>query len=201
MKKIISLLIILFIIITSIMSFCPQVTAWDRSLIFFLQGVLKNIPVIIPLLPDCILYSIMIAIPIIGFSIYFIKKRWWFDLILICSVPLVTFLLNCIIKPLVHRPRPPYELQLVIHPESFSYVSSHSLVTCSLYGMVIYYINKYCQNRNVKILITTISVIWILFVGFSRIWLGVHYPTDVLGAYVLGLALVFSFIKALELKK
>ena len=194
LRKII-ILAAIFILLTFLIIFCPVVTQWDRSLIIFVQNHLSFLPLWVPMLPDCILYSAMIIVPIAGFGIFFIKKRLRKDLILFCSVPLVTFLLNCILKPLVHRSRPPMEYQITsIHPDSFSYVSSHSLVTICLWGMVIFYLNKYCKNRVLKIAGISVAILWILFVGLSRIWLGVHNPTDVLGAYVLGLVLVTVYI-------
>ena len=194
LRKII-ILAAIFILLTFLIIFCPVVTQWDRSLIIFVQNHLSFLPLWVPMLPDCILYSAMIIVPIAGFGIFFIKKRLRKDLILFCSVPLVTFLLNCILKPLVHRSRPPMEYQITsIHPDSFSYVSSHSLVTMCLWGMVIFYLNKYCKNRVLKIAGISVAILWILFVGLSRIWLGVHNPTDVLGAYVLGLVLVSLYI-------
>ena len=189
------LLLAIFIIFSIIVETCPIIDLWDKTSILHLQSVLKNLPLWIPLLPDCKLYSIMIALPLIVGSIWFFKKREYKSIIFLCSIPLVTFLLNCIIKPLVHRPRPPFEMQLVVHPHSFSYVSSHSLVTICLWGMVIYFIHNYCKNKVWRYLGIIFSVIWILFVGFSRVWLGVHNPTDVFGAYLLGLFLLSIYIK------
>ncbi len=194
MKKAI-ILITVFILYTIIIKICPAITLWDKSVIVHIQALLRELPLYLPLLPDCKLYSLMIAIPLISGSVYFLKKREWLKAGFICSIPLVTFLLNCIIKPLIHRVRPPFELQQVIHPHSFSYVSSHSLVTFALYGMIIYYFYKYCQNKFIKYSVITLSLCWILFVGLSRIWLGVHYPTDVLGAYILGFILLMFYSK------
>ena len=194
MKK--TLLLFAIFIIFSITSItCPIIELWDRVFILHLQEILKNIPLWIALLPDCKLYSIMIALPLIIFGIWFLKRKEYKLFFYFCSIPLVTFLLNCIIKPLVHRARPPFEMQIAIHPESFSYVSSHSLVTICLWGMVIYFINKYCKNQSLKIAGIIFSILWILFVGVSRIWLGVHHLTDVIGAYLLGLVLISCYIK------
>ena len=197
MKK--TLLLFAIFIIFSITSItCPIIELWDRIFILHLQEMLKNIPLWIALLPDCKLYSIMIALPLVIGSILFFNRKEYKSIVSFCSIPLVTFLLNCIIKPLVHRARPPYEMQIAIHPDSFSYVSSHSLVTICLWGMVIYFINKYCQNRALKIAGIIFSILWILFVGVSRIWLGVHHLTDVIGAYLLGLFLLSCYIKIFE---
>ena len=192
------LLIAIFIIFSFTLVSCPIIDLWDKAFILHLQGVLKNLPLWIPLLPDCKLYSIMIALPLIVESIWFFKKKEYKSIIFLCSIPLLTFLLNCIIKPLVHRARPPFEMQLAIHPQSFSYVSSHSLVTLCLWGMVIYFISKYCKNKALKVLGIMISILWILFVGISRIWLGVHNPTDVIGAYLLGVFLLSIYIKIFQ---
>ena len=189
MKKII-LLSLLFIIYTYLITFCPIITLWDEGLIASIQDNLKDLPTLIPVLPDFSLYSIMIAIPLICGSIFYFKKKKYFNIILLNSIPLITFLLNCIIKPLIHRTRPPFEMQISIHPDSFSYVSSHSLITFCLWGIVIYFINKYIENKAIKTVLILLSVLWIVFVGFSRIWLGVHHPSDVLGAYILGLCLL-----------
>ena len=197
MKK--TLLLFAIFIIFSITSItCPIIELWDRVFILHLQEILKNIPLWIALLPDCKLYSIMIALPLIIFGIWFFKRKEYKRIFYFCSIPLVTFLLNCIIKPLIHRARPPYEMQIAIHPNSFSYVSSHSLVTICLWGMVIYFINKYCQNRALKVVGIIFSILWILFVGVSRIWLGVHHLTDVIGAYLLGLFLLSVYTKLFE---
>ena len=197
MKK--TLLLFAIFIIFSITSItCPIIELWDRVFILHLQEMLKNIPLWIALLPDCKLYSIMIVLPLIIFGIWFLKRKEYKSIVYFCSIPLVTFLLNCIIKPLVHRARPPYEMQIAIHPDSFSYVSSHSLVTICLWGMVIYFINKYCNNQVLKIAGIIFSILWILFVGVSRIWLGVHHLTDVIGAYLLGLFLLSCYIKIFE---
>lgn len=197
MKK--TLLLFAIFIIFSITSItCPIIELWDRVFIMHLQEILKNIPLWIALLPDCKLYSIMIVLPLVIFGIWFLKRKEYKSIVYFYSIPLVTFLLNCIIKPLVHRARPPYEMQIAIHPDSFSYVSSHSLVTICLWGMVIYFINKYCQNRVLKVLGIIFSILWILFVSVSRVWLGVHHLTDVIGAYLLGLFLLSCYIKIFE---
>jgi len=189
MKKII-FLILFFIIYTLLIKLCPVITLWDKGFIMNVQTMLKDLPLIIPLLPDFKLYSVMIFLPLVVGSVFYFKNKNYLNIIFLCSIPLITFLLNCILKPTIQRIRPPYEMQIAIHPDSFSYVSSHSLVTCCVWGIVIYFINKNVQNVKLKYGLIAFCIGWILFVGFSRVWLGVHYPSDVIGAYILALILL-----------
>lgn len=200
MKKYI-FLIILFVAYSIIINSCPVVTQWDRSFIVFVQNLLHNLPTIIPLLPDFYLYSAMIVIPLVVGAIYFLKNKSYAEAVCILSVPLVTFLLNCIVKPTIHRARPPFELQIAVHPDSFSYVSSHSLVTCCLWAMICYFVFKNTTNKALRAITLFVAIGWTLFVGFSRIWLGVHNPTDVIGAFILASILVLSYIDLLKFAK
>ena len=200
MKKKLIFLIIFFIIYTVIVNFCPVITQWDRSIIVWVQDLFGKFPSSIPYHAGSWLYSSLITIPIIVGIIYFFRKLLLIDLILFASAPAVAYILNkVIIKNIVQRPRPPIDMQLVTHKASFSYVSNHTIVTCTLWGLVIYYLLKYCENKHLKIIGVAFGIFWILFEGFSRIWLGVHNPTDVLGSYILAGILLFIYINLIKL--
>jgi len=198
MKKIV-ILILLFIIYTILVCFFPQVTNFDTEIIICLQSKFRNIPSFIPVLMDCKVYSALIALPVIAGFIFFFRRYLLIDIILFCSSPLAAYLLNIFIKNIVRRPRPPLELQIVVQPSTFSFVSSHTLITTVLWGLVIFYTNKYCKNIILKIFTVIFSMLWILSVGLSRIWLGVHNPTDVFGGYFLGIILVYTYIKLINM--
>jgi undecaprenyl-diphosphatase len=198
-KKYIIALIILFIIYAIVVNTCPVVTQWDRSVIIALQDSLKGLPLWIPSLMDTEIYASLIVIPIIVGAVYFFKKYLLIDLVLFSSAPLVAYIFNHIFKMIVHRPRPPLELQIVVQPGNYSFVSSHTFITCSLWGLVIYYLLKYCKNKILKYAGITIGILWMGFVGFSRIWLGVHNPTDVLGGYFLAVILLLIYINLIKL--
>lgn len=200
MKKIFSILT-LFVLFTITTKFCPIITKWDEIFIAFFQNKLSFLPYIIPLLPDKSLYSVMIAIPLISGGFWGLKNRKYIETVFLWSIPLVTFLFNCIIKNLIQRERPPFELQAVIHPDSFSYVSSHSLVTFCLWAFVAYLVVNNAKSTVFKRFIVIIAIIWTLFVGFSRIWLGVHNPTDVIGAYILGCLLYTIYTELIKVIK
>lgn len=187
-------LIILFIIFSVVINTYPTITLWDRELIVGIQNLLKEVPQWIPTAFDGALYALMIVLPLLFAFVYFITKKRYFDVAFLGAVPLITYGFSSILKHIVERPRPPLELHLSVHPGGFSYVSSHTLISFCLWGMIIYYLINFCENKVLKILGITFASTWMVLIGFSRAWLGVHNPTDVLAAYLLGIILLTIYI-------
>jgi membrane protein DedA with SNARE-associated domain/membrane-associated phospholipid phosphatase len=82
-----------------------------------------------------------------------------------------------------HRPRP----ELAVYAEhSFSFPSGHATIAVAFYGFIGYLLMRFVQswNRKVNILFTTILII--IAIGFSRVYLGVHYISDVWSGYLVG---------------
>ena len=180
MKKLIALVIV-FILYTISIKTCPVITEWDKSVIIFVQGLLNILPVTIPLLADCILYWIMIFIPIVLSYVWGLKVKNFTPAIAMTVVPLIAYMSKFILKPIFQRPRPPMDLQIAVHPHSFSYVSTHSLLTFTVWGLVIYFLCKYCENKYLKYAGILFAALWILFVGLSRVWrifVGVYFNND-----------------------
>lgn len=197
MKNIL-ILLILFILLTFAVCFVPSLTDFDIVIIKSVQSFLQNLPVWIPYSAGKAAYTVMIITPLVIGGGYFIIKKMYRNAIVFCSVPVVAYLLNTLIKMVIQRVRPPHYLHLANHPHSFSYVSRHTFVSTCLWGMVIYFTYKYIQNKILRNFIIILSVFWIIFAGFSRIWLGVHYPTDVLGAYILAGIILLICIKSIK---
>lgn len=119
------------------------------------------------------------AITLITLSIAFIfliKDKKYSKLIIINLV--VSFILNRILKLIIARPRPP-RLQLVLE-SGYSFPSGHSMVSFAFYGFLIYLINKKVKSKKIKYSSIIFLSLLILCIGISRIYLGVHYVTDVL---------------------
>lgn len=108
-------------------------------------------------------------------------------------------ILNYIIKILVKRPRPNI-LQLV-NETSYSFPSGHTMVSVVLYGFLNYLIIKSTINKKLKICLITILSIIPLLVMISRIYLGVHYFSDVMAGMFLSIAYLLIVIDILERKK
>lgn len=112
-------------------------------------------------------------------------------------------ILNLIIKNIVQRPRP--EGYRLISEFGYSFPSGHSMVSTAFYGFIIYLIWKKVKNKKLKYISCTLLGILIILIGFSRIYLGVHYASDVIGGFALSIAylvLITGILKSfLQLKK
>lgn len=107
--------------------------------------------------------------------------------------------LNKGIKYLVRRDRP-ISTNWLVEEDGFSFPSGHSMLSIGVYGFLIFLIYK--SNLKLlykRILITILSII-ILIVGISRIYLGVHYPSDVLGGYIITTIYLVVFITVINVK-
>lgn len=102
-----------------------------------------------------------------------------------------------IMKYIFQRPRPDLALRL-IEQGGYSFPSGHSMNCLVSYGILIYLLLKYCENRRLaKILSVGLGLLTIL-IGFSRVYVGVHYPTDIIGGWSLGIAVLVAMIYVFE---
>ena len=106
-------------------------------------------------------------------------------------------LLGYILKASFRRPRPAPFYGLAT-PESFSFPSSHALVALCFYAVLAHLVNSGIRSSGVRTGIRAIAVSVVLAIGFSRIYLGVHYPSDVLAGYAAGTVWVAAIIGTLS---
>lgn len=101
--------------------------------------------------------------------------------------------LNTILKLITQRPRPTLNPLVIEH--SLSFPSGHSMNSFIFFMTVAYFYYHFTHKKKYSLLAFFIASIIILCVGISRIYLGVHYPSDVLGGYIAGLLwLLFVFL-------
>ena len=100
--------------------------------------------------------------------------------------------LNQLIKKILQRPRPT-EFR-IIEETGYSFPSGHSMVSMAFYGYLIYLIYKYVKNKYVKWISITLLGILICLIGISRIYLGVHYTSDVLGGFLISISYLIIYI-------
>ena len=126
---------------------------------------------------------IIIIILAISASIYFRDRKITLSIFL--NLAIVLFI-NQSLKRIVQRPRP-IEYR-IIDEGGYSFPSGHSMGSMAFYGFLIYLIFKKVKNKKLKILEIVLLSILIVLIGLSRIYLGVHYISDVLAGYFLTLA-------------
>ena len=87
-------------------------------------------------------------------------------------------------KDFFHRPRPDY--WVAIHETSASYASGHAVLSLTFYGLLAYIVSRSSLPANVRSAAVAVAALWILATGWSRLALGAHYLSDVIGGYLLG---------------
>lgn len=128
---------------------------------------------------------------------YFSIKNWRIPLFATIVV-LSTFLVNIVLKNLFARLRPDETLRLVeISEGSLSYPSGHSMTAIAFYGFLALLVIRTKVKSYLKVLINLVLIVLILVVGISRIYLGVHYPSDVLAGFWTGLICLMVFAIAI----
>lgn len=99
------------------------------------------------------------------------------------------------IKILVQRPRPNSKLYF---ESSFSFPSTHATIAIAFYGFLFSLFLKKIKSKKKKILLFSIFLLFVFLIGLSRLYLGVHYLSDVLVGYILG---IFWLILAILISK
>jgi len=111
---------------------------------------------------------------------------------LLAASSLLTTGCNNLLKLLFHRIRPEDVLPLVSQ-NSFSFPSGHAMSSLVFYGLLIYLLLRRIKNKPASCCLTGLLCVLIFFIGLSRVYLGVHYPTDVLAGWSMGLCLLILF--------
>ena len=101
-------------------------------------------------------------------------------------------ILNQLLKRILQRPRPT-EFR-IIEETGYSFPSGHSMISMAFYGYLIYLIYKYVKNKYIKWTAIVLLSILICCIGISRIYLGVHYTSDVLGGFLISLSYLVIYI-------
>ncbi len=108
------------------------------------------------------------------------------------TLPLAIFGSGIIIqtvKLIVQRPRPaavPHGFQPLLHETGYSFPSGHSLIAMTVYGLLGYFALGLFRGRAARLIVRVLTVLVVFAIGASRVYVGVHYPTDVLAGWTAG---------------
>ncbi len=134
-------------------------------------------------------YRVIVSIILL---VLLFEKRKQLGLIL-ASITGVSTLLMFWLKDFFARPRPT-EIVALSSESTFSYPSGHALAAMVFYGMILFLIHRNIKDRILSRLLQVMLGILIFLIGISRVYLGVHYMSDVLAGFALGYALLMMGI-------
>lgn len=127
--------------------------------------------------------KVVLLIIFIAIIVCLVKKKKFYPLGLLIATGGSSFS-TWLIKQLVLRQRPP-SAQVFLE-DSFSFPSGHSTIALALFGFLTYLLIKESQQKAVRIFYLLTGSLIIFLIGFSRLYLGVHWTSDVLGGYLVG---------------
>lgn len=133
----------------------------------------------------------VVGMPVLAVSLMVllaVRRRSWTPVILVCAAGLGSLLMTIAGKDLVGRTRPPLSLAVPPYEHSPSFPSGHTLNAVVIAGVIAYLLVLRRRSRRGRVLTVTLATVFALTMGLSRVFLGHHWFTDVLAAWVLGLA-------------
>jgi membrane-associated phospholipid phosphatase len=140
-----------------------------------------------------------VGLGIIVFLVY--REKNWQPRVAVWVIALLGGqLLNLALKAWFARPRPVFDNPIAT-AAFYSFPSGHAMMSIITYGLAAYFLIVNTQRRSRKLLILTITVLIVALVGLSRLYLGVHYLSDVGAGYAAGGVWLITCITALDFLK
>lgn len=118
---------------------------------------------------------------------FFYKEKWGAAKIL--SIGIFNLIIMFALKFLFNRPRP--DMPLLSHVSGLSFPSGHAFMGFTFFSIITYFVHRDIKNVFIKYALVLVLVYTIFMIGFSRIYLRLHYTTDVVAGYCFG---VLSFL-------
>jgi undecaprenyl-diphosphatase len=136
-------------------------------------------------------HTMMVIMSILIVVFTLLKKKYY-----ILAVYLITFgislLTSSTLKVIIQRPRP--GISPLVDVNGYSFPSGHSMSSFVFYLLLVFVIYSLSNKSRAWIYALLISVPIILLIGFSRVYLGVHYPSDAIGGYFAGSIVLISML-------
>lgn len=164
----------------------PTIELFDQRIAAFFSSLrspgLTEFVVFITDIGDFYGYLVLTIVAVIFFLWKFNNLKFILQLI---GIQLLSILSNMALKRAIDRARPSDEHLVVV--KTLSYPSGHAMSAMAFYGFLIYLLFQVKMAKGLRIVLTCLFIFMILAIGLSRIYLGVHYPSDVAGGFIAGL--------------
>lgn len=179
-------LTIFFLILENVLD--KEIEQFDNMIYTWLSNIIKE-----PITTFAKIITTMgagyVIIPICIISVIYFWKKKESKYIIVNLI--IIFFSNQLLKRIVERPRP--EGYQIVEELGYSFPSGHSMVSMAFYGLFIYFIYKKVKNKYIKWISIILISILIALIGISRIYLGVHYASDVLAGFLLSISYLGLF--------
>ena len=126
---------------------------------------------------------LMVVPPLFVLLLSFYRDLRWYGL-KVLVIAFSSSILNQAMKRLFERPRPEIAM---LHQSGLSFPSGHAMIGGAFYGLLIYIVWQTVAGKVWRYILVTLLTLLILLIGYSRIYLRVHYATDVLAGYAMGI--------------
>ena len=185
-----SFALLLFMIIGYIVKFYPEMlVSFDQPIQTAIRG---DLPGILTLLFRAITHLIDIPVNIswvLIVAFVFYRKQWKMESYLMLGNLTLAGILIVTFKNIYQRPRP--EILHLVEEKGFSFPSGHSLAVTIMVGTLIVILSQRIKNTVWRKIVQILLSLYIVSVLVSRIYLGVHYPSDVIASLCVGLGVLF----------
>ena len=181
--------IVVLTVLTLMVLYMPNIREFDEGVLGGIRHALSPYPTYIPIFISDFGYANLLIWPQIAAVCVLVSHKYYVKAFLLVFMTQAAFFLNALIKDFVCRQRP-FGCD---HP-GFSFPSNHAAGTMCFYGIIIYLVAHYVKNDFWRNFLIIFFGVWILLNGISRLWLGVHYPIDIVAGLFLGFLLVNLYI-------
>ena len=185
-----SFALLLFMIIGYIVKFYPEMlVGFDQPIQTAIRG---DLPETLTLLFRAITHLIDIPVIIswvLIVAFIFYRKQWKMESYLMLGNLTLAGILIVTFKNIYQRPRP--EILHLVEEKGFSFPSGHSLAVTIMIGTLIVILSQRIKNTVWRKIVQILLSLYIVSVLVSRIYLGVHYPSDVIASLCVGLGVLF----------
>ncbi|MDA8213095.1 MAG: phosphatase PAP2 family protein, partial [Clostridia bacterium] len=138
----------------------------------------------------------LLPVTLLVIYIFYRRRRHFGDSLMVLAALGGGWLLDELLKIAFHRPRP--ELARLVEVSGYSFPSGHAMVSVTFYGFLAYLVWFNFRRSSFRYFASLGLVMLIVLIGVSRIYLGVHYPSDVLAGFAAGGFWLISCILALQ---
>ena len=181
--------VVVLAILTVLVLYLPTMREIDSTVLRSVRLALSPFPSYIPVFVCTFGMTAKMLWPQITAACVLVSHRMYLKAFMLILFTQIAFFLKDLMKDYICRPRPDGS-----GLAGFSFPSGHSCVAMCFYGIIIYLIHCYVRSDFWRNFLIILFGVWIFLVGLSRMWIGAHFPSDVLAGMFLGFLLVNIFI-------